>query len=276
MGGLRKLMSMCCWSESDDSDHALPSDRFKTTPLEVKCVFGAPLDYLKRRGHMRQGVPVVLFQMVEFLEQYGLHQRKLFRASGSEARCDELKKRLNGGEFECFGSDDVHAVASLLVLFLRELPNGLIPWWSAKWLLSVYTKTRGKVLDLKRAKRVLESFAPEIFNILCLLIHFLSRVAARSHNNHMTSADLSEIFGPCIFAVRDSCIKQVEEQLCIYLTQQLIDNVTYLLPNTYPPRYTSATLSTGDCPPSPSPASRSMGAAHRTLLSGFSCLSVIW
>ncbi|XP_059382965.1 uncharacterized protein LOC132117661 isoform X2 [Carassius carassius] len=235
MGVLRKLMSMCCWTESDDSDHALPSDRFMTTSLEVKCVLGASLVYLKRRGHMRQGVPVVLLQMVEFLEQYGLHQRKLFCASGSEARCDELKKRLNG-------------------------------------------ETKGKVLDLKRAKRVLESFAPEIFNILCLLIHFLSRVAARSLNNHMTSADLSEIFGPCIFAVRDSCIKQVEEQLCIYLTQQLIDNVTFLLPNTYPPRYTSATLSTGDCPPSPSPASLSMGAAHRTLLSGFSssCLSVIW
>ncbi|KTG47525.1 hypothetical protein cypCar_00027135 [Cyprinus carpio] len=244
-----------------------------TTSLEVKCVFGVPLVFLKKRGHMRQGVPVVLLQMVEFLEQYGLHQRGLFCASGSEARCDELKKSLNGGEFQGFRSDDVHAVASLLVLFLRELPNGLIPWWSAKWLLSVYTKTKGKVLDLKRAKKVLESFAPEIFNILCLLIHFLSRVAACSHINHMTSAHLSDIFGPCIFAVCDSRIKQVEEQLCIYLTQQLIDNVTFLLPNTYPPKHTSTTLSTGDCPP----ASLSVGAAHRTLLSGFyySCLSVI-
>lgn len=77
----------------------------------------------------------------------------------------------------------------------------------------------------------------------------------------------------CVCSVRDSHIKQVEEQLCIYLTQQLIDNVTFLLPNTYPPKHT-----TGDCPPSPSPASLSVGAAHRTLLSGFcfSCLSVIW
>ncbi len=71
----------------------------------------------------------------------GLHQRELFRASGSETRRDELKKSLNGGEFQSFRSDDVHAVASLLILFLRELPYGLIPWWSAKWLLSVYTST---------------------------------------------------------------------------------------------------------------------------------------
>ncbi len=65
--------------------------------------------------------------------------------------------------------------------------------------LLYHAETKGKLLDLKRSKKVLESFAPEIFNILCLLIHFLSRVAAYSHINHMTSADLSEIFGPCIF-----------------------------------------------------------------------------
>ncbi len=59
-------------TESDDSDYyALPSDCFMTTSLKVKCVFGAPLVFLKKRGHMRQGVPVVLLQMVEFLEQYG-------------------------------------------------------------------------------------------------------------------------------------------------------------------------------------------------------------
>lgn len=83
----------------------------------------------------------VPFEFVRVCVCLGLHQRGLFCASGSEARCDELKKSLNGGEFQGFRSDDVHAVASLLVLFLRELPNGLIPWWSAKWLLSVYTST---------------------------------------------------------------------------------------------------------------------------------------
>ncbi|KAK2885918.1 hypothetical protein Q8A67_016755 [Cirrhinus molitorella] len=227
---------------------------------------------------MRQGVPVVLLQMVEFLDQNGLLQRELFCASGLEARRNELKKSLNSVEFKSFCSDDVHAVASLLILFLRELPYGLIPCWSATQLLRVYTKTKGKDLDLKHAKKVLDSFEPEIYNVLCLLIHFLSRLAAQSHVNHMTSKDLSEVFGPCIFHVPDSRIKPVEQQLCIYLTQQLIDNVTFLLPNTYPPKQTNATLFTDDCPPSSSPASLNVDAAKRMLLSdlGFSRLSVIW
>ncbi|RXN07743.1 BEN domain-containing 2-like protein [Labeo rohita] len=183
-------------TESEDSDYYALAYYSMSSP---KRVFGISLEFLRRRGQMRQGVPVVLLQMVEFLDQYGLHQSELFHASRSEARRNELKKSLNRGEFQCFRSSDAHAVASLLILFLRELPYGLIPCWNATRFLRVYTKTKGKVLDLKHAKTVLNSFEPEIFNALCLLIHFLSRVAAQSHVNHMTSKHLSEVFGPCIF-----------------------------------------------------------------------------
>ncbi|KAK9953883.1 hypothetical protein ABG768_016003 [Culter alburnus] len=221
---------------------------------------------------MRQGVPVVLIQMLEFLEQYGLHQSELFHASGSEARRDALRESLDRGEVQIFCSDDVHAVASLVILFLRELPHGLIPDRDAKQLLRVYTKTKGKVLILEHAKKVLGSYAPETFNILSLLIHFLSRVAAQYHVNHMSSEDLSEVFGPCIFHVPDSRIKLVEQELCNYLTQHLIDSVTFLLPNMYPPKPRCDVLSTGDCAPPPSsacstsmvPSSLSVGGDKRT------------
>lgn len=240
-------------------------------------MFGVSLQELRVTGQMRQGVPVALMQMVEFLEQYGLHQRELFRASGSEARRIALRKSLDLGEVPAFRSDDVHAVASLLILFLRELPNGLIPDRDTRQLLRVYTKTKGMDLNLKRAKKVLYSYAPETFNILSLLFHFLSRVAAQCHVNHMSSKDLSEVFGPCIFqytrkkykrleisdageltwnrhrrlfsSVPDSCIKLVQQELCTYLTQHLIDSVTVLLPNMYPPEPRCDALSTGDCAP---------------------------
>ncbi|KAK7128435.1 hypothetical protein R3I94_016870 [Phoxinus phoxinus] len=214
-------------------------------------VFGVSLQSLRDEGQMRQGVPVVLVQMLEFLEQYGLHQRELFRASGSEARRVALRESLDRGEDPAFRSDDVHAVASLLILFLRELPQGLIPVRDARQLLRVYTKTKGMALNLKRAKKVLYSYAPETFNILSLLFHFLSRVAAQCHVNHMSSKDLSNVFGPCIFHVPDSCIKLVEQELCTYLTQHLIDSVTVLLPNMYPPEPRCDALSTGDCAPPP-------------------------
>ncbi|XDV53798.1 hypothetical protein PO909_022219 [Leuciscus waleckii] len=215
-------------------------------------------------GQMRQGVPVVLMQMVEFLEKYGLHQRELFHASGSEVRRIALRESLDRGEVPAFRSDDVHAVASLLILFLRELPHGLIPDRDTRRLLRVYTKTKGVALNLKRAKKVLYSYAPETFNILSLLIHFLSRVAAQCHVNHISSKDLSNVFGPCIFHVPDSNNKPVEQLLCTYLTQHLIDSAMFLLPNMYPPEPCRDALSTGDCAPPPAlPSSLSVGGAKR-------------
>ncbi|RXN37576.1 hypothetical protein ROHU_001926 [Labeo rohita] len=125
-------------TESEDSDYYALAYYSMSSP---KRVFGISLEFLRRRGQMRQGVPVVLLQMVEFLDQYGLHQSELFHASRSEARRNELKKSLNRGEFQCFRSSDAHAVASLLILFLRELPYGLIPCWNATRFLRVYTKS---------------------------------------------------------------------------------------------------------------------------------------
>ncbi|XP_077060751.1 protein FAM13A [Siphateles boraxobius] len=245
-----KVMPLCCWTNIDDSDPA-----YVAAP-KPKPVFGVSLQKLRGTGKMRQGVPVVLMQMVEFLDQYGLHQRELFRASGSEARCIALRESLDRGEVPAFRSDDVHAVASLLILFLRELPHGLIPDRDARQLLRVYTKTKGMALNLKRAKKVLYSYATETFNILSLLLHFLSRVAAQCHVNHISSKDLSEVFGPCIFHLPDSCIMQVEQELCTYLTQHLIDSVTFLLPNMYLPKPCCDALSTGDCASPPALLSR--------------------
>ncbi|XP_056304700.1 protein FAM13A-like [Danio aesculapii] len=229
---------------SDDSDSVDSSEpAFRTRP-----VFGVCLHRVRNAGQMRQGVPAVLMQMVEFLEQYGLRQSELFSVSGSEAQRDALRQRLDCGEIQFFSRDDVHAVASLLILFLKELPHGLIPDKDAKRLLRVFAKTRGEGLNLRRAKKVLESYPPDTFNILSLLFHFLSRVAAQSHVNHMTSEQLAKVFGPCIFHVPDSCMKLVELELCVYLTQHLIDSVTLLLPNMYPPKPRGVLLCTGQRP----------------------------
>ncbi|XP_050951851.1 protein FAM13A [Labeo rohita] len=133
---IRHAASPTSETESEDSDYYALAYYSMSSP---KRVFGISLEFLRRRGQMRQGVPVVLLQMVEFLDQYGLHQSELFHASRSEARRNELKKSLNRGEFQCFRSSDAHAVASLLILFLRELPYGLIPCWNATRFLRVYT-----------------------------------------------------------------------------------------------------------------------------------------
>jgi len=48
-------------------------------------------------------------------------------------------------------------------------------------------------------KMILNSLLEEHFKFLCYLLYFLSRMAAKSHLNLMTSNNLSIVFGPTIF-----------------------------------------------------------------------------
>ena len=58
----------------------------------------------------------------------GVHQRGLFRLSGSVVRTRLLRQRWDRGEvLDLEQEGDVPTVASLLKLFLRELPGALVP-----------------------------------------------------------------------------------------------------------------------------------------------------
>ena len=53
----------------------------------------------------------------------------IFRVSGSVRDIERLKTvyEINGGDVEIDDEEDVRAVAGLLKLFLRELPDSVIP-----------------------------------------------------------------------------------------------------------------------------------------------------
>lgn len=63
-----------------------------------------------------------------FLILPGVDQEGIFRVSGSARAMDKLKTSFNvTGDADLEGEPDIMAVAGLLKLFLRELPDSLIP-----------------------------------------------------------------------------------------------------------------------------------------------------
>lgn len=58
----------------------------------------------------------------------GMTQEGLFRVKGSMEMVEQLRLQSERGEeVELVEGGDVHSAASLLKLFLRELPDGIIP-----------------------------------------------------------------------------------------------------------------------------------------------------
>ena len=122
-------------AHSNDSNTALAQQQYNERTGTGRPVFGAPLaeavKYYPPRG-IDVRLPAVVYRCLEYLEaEDAASEEGIFRLSGSNVVIRALRERFNTeGDFD-FRADgqyyDVHAVASLLKAYLRELPGTVLP-----------------------------------------------------------------------------------------------------------------------------------------------------
>ncbi|XP_056619255.1 protein FAM13A isoform X3 [Triplophysa dalaica] len=189
-----------------------------------KKIFGVSLLDLKDLGLVKDGVPVVVRSMVEYLEKHGLHQEGLFRVNGSVRTVENLRQRFDAGEeVDLFQEADTFAVASLLKLFLRDLPEGLIHPSIHNPLIQLFQERSDD--DFCKDMCELLRKLPEIHHtLLQYLCHFLSRVEHEHAHNRMTVTNLATVFGPNVFHVSSGFDGIQEQNICNNIMAKLIQN----------------------------------------------------
>ncbi|NXU50360.1 FA13A protein, partial [Turnix velox] len=165
-----------------------------------RSTFGVPLETLTQDAK-GCGVPFLVAQMVEYLEVFGLEHTGIFRVSGSVKKIKELKQKYNQGEkVDLIHDGDVDSVASLLKLFLKELPVAVFSENISSGLLKTFQEQKIHTKECTENLRWWLSCLPKAhLNLLQFLSTFLLKVATHSAVNFMTLENLAIVFGPALF-----------------------------------------------------------------------------
>lgn len=121
-------------AHSNDSSLSLTQQQYYERISNVRPAFGLQLadavENCSPRG-VDVCLPAVVYRCLEYLKAHDAWSEEgIFRLSGSSVVIKGLKDRFNiEGDFDFLADDnyyDVHAVASLLKLYLRELPSSVL------------------------------------------------------------------------------------------------------------------------------------------------------
>ncbi|KAG4105486.1 RhoGAP-domain-containing protein [Neocallimastix lanati (nom. inval.)] len=171
--------------------------------LEYAFVYIDPNDNCNNKK-----IPIVVYECINFIKKNGMTKEGIFRVNGSERRINSCLNVFNESAGYGFGYDfegmNVFDVASLLKLYIRQLPEPLIPFCLYNTFLDVIKyipDTNEKV----KAFQYLFMLLPSAHLILLeILLEFLSEITEYYEQNHMNSHNLACIFAPNLLRSKES------------------------------------------------------------------------
>eukprot|EP01103_Thecamoeba_quadrilineata_P012182 TRINITY_DN3078_c0_g1_i2.p1 TRINITY_DN3078_c0_g1~~TRINITY_DN3078_c0_g1_i2.p1 ORF type:complete len:844 (-),score=195.01 TRINITY_DN3078_c0_g1_i2:135-2666(-) len=194
-------------------------------------VFGVPLKTLVQREEGGADLPLFIVKSAAFISDYGLECEGIFRQTGRSTQLEDLKDMFNQGQKVFFNPDlNPHAVAELIKLWLRELPEPLITWE----IFLNYTKLKPEIDKealIKEMKHGVENIQKNNKNVLQFLLKLLHTICQRESLNKMSATNLGTVFGPSLLRYDESSVTDPREIASVHRRMQ--DLVSFLVEN-YP------------------------------------------
>ncbi|XP_041267859.1 protein FAM13A isoform X4 [Onychostruthus taczanowskii] len=192
-------------------------------------VFGVSLLELQQQGLSKNGIPIVVWNVVEYLTQHGMTQEGLFRVNGSMKMVEQLRLQYERGEeVELVKDGDVYSAASLLKLFLRELPDGIITSALRPRFIQLYQDSRNDMQKESYLKELLKELPDAHYCLLKYLCQFLIKVAEHHVENKMNLCNLATVFGPNCFHVPSGLEGMKEQEICNKIMTKMLENYNTL------------------------------------------------
>ncbi|KAJ1652305.1 Rho GTPase activating protein [Dispira simplex] len=167
-------------------------------------VFGIPLDQAVMTSRVKESysLPAIVYRSIEYLDaKDAASEEGIYRLSGSSQTIKVLRQKFDtDGDFNILKSNqyqDVHAVAGLLKLYLRELPTSVLtPELHPQFMKIIdYNDRRSRVKELGRLVSILP--LPN-YTLLRALTAHLIRIVRKAEINKMTLRNVGIVFSPSL------------------------------------------------------------------------------
>ncbi|CAN2388976.1 GTPase-activator protein for Rho-like GTPases [Pristimantis euphronides] len=196
-------------------------------PAPCRRVFGVPLKDLQKEGLVINGVPAVVWSVVEYLRSEGLTQEGLFRINGNVKVVEQLRVKYENGEQVTLPEDgDVHSAASLLKLFLREMPDGVISAAMLPRFIQVYQESANDAQRESSLRELIKGLPDTHYSLLKYLCCFLTQVVQHHTVNKMNVYNLATVFGPSCFHVSLGFEGMKQQEICNKIMARFLEDYT--------------------------------------------------
>jgi RalA-binding protein 1 len=171
----------------------------------VRQVFGAPLAEAVRYNppvDVDVPLPSVVYRCIQYLDHHNATSEEgIFRLSGSSVVIKQLRERFNVESDVNLVADeqyhDIHAIASLLKLYLRELPTTILTRDLHVAFLDT-TEIEDRTEKVARLNELAQKLPRANATLLKYLISFLIRIIKNSDVNKMTVRNVGIVFSPTL------------------------------------------------------------------------------
>ncbi|KAK5630000.1 hypothetical protein RRF57_005715 [Xylaria bambusicola] len=198
-------------SSSDDQDPLYNSSGGSTPQPQaeprgpVRQAFGAPLAEAVRYcgpADVNVPLPAVVYRCIQYLDlRDAILEEGIFRLSGSNLVIKQLRERFNQeGDVNLLTDEtyyDIHAVASLLKLYLRELPTTILTRDLHMQFVAVTEMTNHQE-KLKALSELVQRLPLANGTLLKYLIAFLIKIINHADMNKMTVRNVGIVFSPTL------------------------------------------------------------------------------
>ncbi|KAF9266777.1 RhoGAP-domain-containing protein [Marasmius fiardii PR-910] len=166
-----------------------------------KPTFGVDLGEQMARDDV--DVPPIMRKCCEAIENHGMESQGIYRVSGTTRKVAKLKqlldKDLDGVDLnDPEWSSDINNVASVIKMWLRELPEPLMTYSLQPGFVEAAKIENERLRHIRLHERVNDLPDPNYATLKYLIGH-LHRINQHESVNSMSTGNLSIVFGPTLF-----------------------------------------------------------------------------